>query len=145
MDDNSAYFRLKSPREVDGPKLPADLVRFYAYHEGVGIESEPDRAIRLCRLSEVAKIGWKDLHILGEDEPTHEGWSAFDGFRVGYSDTLDEIVYVISAPGIRSGSVMALGESAMVGPPGDDADGPYGAIVLADSFGAWVQRLEGRA
>jgi hypothetical protein len=152
MDDNHdkddaegekpGYVDLAVPRSIGRTELPKEVAEFYMRHEGIGIESDPDRVIRLCRLDELARVSWEDLHLFGGSPPPHEGWASFDGFRLGYSDTLDELLYVLKAPGIPAGSVLAMGVNAMVGPAGSDVDGPNGSIVLAGSFDEWIGRLE---
>jgi hypothetical protein len=71
----------------------------------------------MAKLAEVAKIEWKDLHILGAGDPTHSGWVTFSGFRIGSSDSLDEIVQVLAAPNIPKGSILAMA-AADGAPPG---------------------------
>ena len=54
---------------------------------------------------------------------------------------LDEIVYVLSAPGIPRGSILMLGTGVVVGPAGTDPNGPEGAIVVAGSWDEWIDRM----
>jgi hypothetical protein len=122
--------------------MPEPLRHFYRTHEGIGLESPPDRAVRLARLDEVQHVTWKDLHIVGDDEPPHEGWKSFAAWRIGYSDMLDEIVFVVRAPGVPTGAVLAMGTGVMIGPAGDDGEGPGGAIVIARSFDDWITRVQ---
>jgi hypothetical protein len=142
MDEDSLYYALPTPREVRTRGMPEDLRRFYRSHEGIGLETPPDRAVRLARLDEVRPVGWRDLHIVGDDEPPHQGWESFAGWRIGYSDMLDEIVYIVHAPGVPPGAVLAMGTGMTMGPGGNDANGPGSAIVVAASFDDWIRRLE---
>ena len=137
------YFALNAPRRVDRTDLPDDLARFYARHEGVGLEAPPDRSVRIARLDQVRRLGWKDLHIMGQYDPPHAGWASFAALRIGRSDMLDEIVYVLSGPaGIPPGSIVAMGTGGIAGPAGDDPRGPGSALVIAASLDAWVARME---
>lgn len=142
MDDDSFYYKLARPREVERREMPDALRRFYRNHEGIGLESPSSHVVRLARLDEVRRITWTDLHILGDEDPPHDGWKSFSAWRIGYSDMLDEIVYVVHAPGVSAGSVLAAGIGVMLGPPGDDEEGPEGAIVVAGSFEDWIKRVE---
>src|SRR5688500_13228855 len=98
-DGDRPFFTLRKPRTVARAGLPPDLATFCRSHEGIGIEHPPDRFVRMCKLDEVRRVGWKDLHIVGDDVPPDDGWANFAGYRVGYSDMLDEIVWAVSAPG----------------------------------------------
>ena len=126
-------------RDIGRADFPADLTEFYAEHEGVGLESKGHHTIRMARLSEVTKIAWKDLGLSAD--PPHAGWASFSGYRIGFSDYGDEIVYVLSAPGIPAGSVLALGATELYGPAGGDQDGTQGALVLGASLGDWLERM----
>lgn len=120
--------------------MPEPLRRFFETNEGIGVETSPDRPIRIAKLKEAGPVQWKDMHIIGTYEPPGE-WKQFAGWRIGYSDTLDEIVYVIRAPGIREGSVIAMGTTP-AGPGGLDRFAPEGSLVLAESFDKWIARLQ---
>src|SRR5262245_16335096 len=94
--DPKPFKRLPRRRKVMRPGLPSDLPQFFSVNEGVGVESSPERLVRLCRLDEVSRIKWQDLHIFGEE--VCSGWESFAAFRIGVSSFLDEIAYVISSP-----------------------------------------------
>src|SRR5947209_8218432 len=110
------FVPLAGPRAVSRPELPPDLAAFYARHEGVGLESSWDRhPVRLCKLDEVVRGGWKDLG-LGGDVP--EGWERFTALRIGAGMFFEKVVYVLDAPSCPPGSVLAIGRD--VGGPGGD-------------------------
>jgi hypothetical protein len=138
---NRPYTSLVSPRDVTHLDLPTDLARFYDEHEGVGLGCSPQQPVRLCRLQEVARIGWKDLHGIGIiDIPA---WAQFAAYRIGISSFFDEIVYVLNAPTCPNGSILTVG-SDVAGPGGS---GPTNALlepslVLASNFDEWMKRLE---
>jgi hypothetical protein len=133
------FVELPTPRPIHSLGLPDDLTRFYAMNEGVGLESNPERLVRLCKLTEVQPITWKDLHIFGREAPPKD-WENFAGYRIGISSFFDEIVYVTAAPVCPAGSIMTIGV---------DVDGPGGkggaalqySLVLAASFDEWMRRL----
>jgi hypothetical protein len=134
------FIRLAARRVVNRPDLPADLAEFYAWNEGVGLESDcAHYPVRLCKLDEVVCGGWKDLD-LGDDIP--EGWEEFAGCRIGIGMfSMEEIVRVLNAPSCPSGSILAIGRD-VAGPGGD---GPYAlesSLVLATSFPDWLAHLE---
>ena len=146
LSKNQAPFvPLRKKRRVDRGELPQDLVRFYVSNEGVGLKHDPDRMVRVALLDEVQRVVWEDLHLVSLFPPPSKAWSSFEAFRVGYSDTLDEIVYVLSAPGISRGSILVMGTGVTVGPPGTDANGPEGAIVVAGSWDEWIGRMRQHA
>lgn len=137
--DQQPFRQLPAPRQVSTPRLPDDLATFYAQHEGVGLESTPFRLVRLCELAEVQPMTWSDLHIFGA-EP-FPGWGTFTGYRLGVSSFFDDIVYVTACPRCPPGAIVTFGVTIM-GPGGS---GPFPfecALVLASSFGEWLQRLE---
>jgi hypothetical protein len=82
--DLKPFIQLATPREVNRPELPPDLVEFYASHEGIGLESDPDRTVRLCRLDEVVRVRWKDFPW-GKDEYL-EACEDFTAFRKAWED-----------------------------------------------------------
>ena len=136
--DQKPFARLPVPRRVAQAGFPTELAEFYSQNEGVGLESTPDRLIRLCKLSEVTPMAWSDLHIIGDDP--FEGWDRFSGLRLGISSFFDDIVYVINCPRCPAGAIMTLGMDIM-GPAGN---GPFPfecSLVLASSFSEWLQRL----
>jgi hypothetical protein len=124
---------------VERPDLPDDLSRFYAEHEGVGLESSLDRLVRLCRLDEVARIGWRDLHFFGAEEC--RGWEGFAALRIGMSSYLDEIVYVLDAPCCSAGAILTIGVD-VAGPGGHGPATLEPSLVLATSFTEWLRHLE---
>jgi len=131
------FVQLAAARAVDRNKLPADLAEFYAAHEGVGLESSSDRPVRLCRLEEVAQVGWNDLWpACGAPE----GWERFAAFRVGMGMFGDTIVYVLNAPSCPTGSILALGRD-LAGPGGVGPFSLESSLVLATSFPAWLAHL----
>jgi hypothetical protein len=127
------------PRAINRPELPADFASFYAENEGVGLESSPDRIVRLCRLDEVAHIGWRDLHIFGQEECP--GWELFEGFRIGVSSFFDEIAYVLRSPCCPAGAILTIGVD-VAGPGGTGGALLEPSLVLAGSFTEWVRHLE---
>ena len=140
--DPKPFIRLTAQRVVDRPELPPDLARFYAKNEGVGLESSPKRVVRLCRLNEVALIGWPNLHILGaDDEDDEQGWEEFTAFRIGVSSFFDEIVYVLDAPSCPRGAILTLGVD-VAGPGGAGPAALEPSLVLAASFPEWLRHLE---
>lgn len=135
------FVTLPSPRTIDRADLPDDLVRFYSQHEGVGLESKADRTIRLCMLSEVRQIGWRDVHVLGQED--FEPWNSFHGIRIGVSMYFDEILYVLNAPCCGRGTILTIGpDISGPGGVGAEIDLLEPSLVLAESFDAWLQRLE---
>ena len=133
------FNRLPTVRRLATDNLPSDLVSFYSQYEGVGLESSPDRLVRLCRLNEVVRITWSHLHIFGK-EP-FAGWESFRGFRIGMSSFFDDIIYVSSSPCCPAGSIIAFGVD-VIGPGGS---GPFPfecSLVLAATFSNWLRRLE---
>ncbi len=140
--DSKPFFELAEPRSVDRADLPEDLRRFYTRHEGYGLESSSDPIVRLCKLSEVQPITWKDLHIFGADKPPPgSGWETFSGYRLGVSSFFDEIVYVRSAPVCKAGSIFTIGVD-VAGPGGDGPEALEFSLVLAPSFDAWIEHLQ---
>jgi len=132
------FITLPLPRVVDRPELPPDLADFYAQHEGIGLDTEPDRTVRLCRLNEVARGGWKDL-VRGDEVP--EGWEGFTAILIGMGEFFEKIVYVLDAPSCPAGSILAIGGLA----PGPGGQGPASlesSLVLAASFADWLAHLE---
>ena len=133
------FVRLKQPRFLIRPDLPADLVKFYEQNEGVGLESSPNRVVRICRLKEVTRIGWRNLHILGREECP--GWERFAGLRIGISSFFDEIVYVLDAPCCSLGAILSLGVD-VAGPGGCGPAPLESSLVLAVTFPEWLRHLE---
>lgn len=149
------FVLLDDPRRVARPDLPLDLAAFYTSHEGVGLDADIEYPVRMGRLDEVIRVGYGDLHTFGP-EP-FPGWEAFSGFRLGYSQFLDEIVYVESAPCCQRGTILTLGPD-VAGPGGNVPEHllPAGrlwngeptheelgcSLVLAESFAAWLRHLE---
>lgn len=137
--DPKPFIKLPADRKVNRSDLPADLVHFYTSNEGRGLESSPERTIRLCLLEEVQRVGWKDLRTFGSE--MFERWQDFQGMRVGISSFFDEILYVQKAPSCGAGAILALGMD-MAGPGGI---GPYAlepSLVLGASFDSWLANLE---
>jgi hypothetical protein len=137
MDDKPFVKRLFP---IDPPDLPADLAEFYARHEGVGLESSPDRVVRFCRLAEVTRIGWRDLRDWGADN-CPAGWEGFVAYRIGISSFFDEIVYVLNAPCCQPGAILTLGID-VGGPGGSGPAALEGSLVLAADFSEWLQHME---
>jgi len=137
--DPKPFVRLMTPRMVKQFGLPSDLARFYSENEGVGRESSPSRFVRLCRLDEVARIAWRDIHIFGTDE--FLGWGQFAAYRIGISAFGDEIVYVLNAPVCPAGSILTIGVD-VAGPGGIGSATLEPSLVLASSFAEWLKRLE---
>jgi hypothetical protein len=132
------YHTLTHSRDVEN--VPLMLQRFYAANDGVGIDSSADRSIRLCKLQEIARVQWSDLHIVGK-HPPESGWEAFSGYRIAVSNFLDEIILVLNAPVCSSGSIITLGPD-VAGPGGDGAHTLEYSLVLANDFDSWLDRLE---
>lgn len=139
MLDPKPFEPLAEPRLLNRPELPPDLAQFYEQNEGVGLESRPDRLIRLCRLDEVARVGWPDLHIFGENDCT--GWNSFAGFRIGVSSFFDEILYVIDSPCCPPGAVLTIGLDVS-GPGGNGPASLEPSLVLAATFPEWIGHLK---
>ncbi|MFL5339920.1 MAG: hypothetical protein ACJ8F7_07205 [Gemmataceae bacterium] len=137
--DQKPFVRLTAPRIVEQLGLPTDLAQFYSENEGVGGESSADRIVRLCRLNEVARIVWREVHIFGVDD--FPGWEQFAAYRVGISLFLDEIVYVLNAPVCPAGSILTIGID-VAGPGGSGSATLEPSLVLASSFAEWLKRLE---
>ena len=134
------YFKLPRRRQITRPEWPQDLLDFFSMHEGLGFALQNGPLVQVAKVDEVFKVGWVDLKL--SPDPPHAGWDNFTGFALGGSDYGDRIVYVVTAPGIPTGSILALGVGAMSGPAGDDKDGPVGALVLSDSLKNWIARME---
>jgi hypothetical protein len=134
------YRRLESRRDVGSSDFPEDLRKFYAWHEGTGLDSDPERIVRLCKLAEVKTIRWADLHIFGKDKPDR-GWEHFAGYRIGISSFHDEIIYVLQAPVCAAGSILALGPD-VAGPGGKGPLAIEPSLVLAPNFAEWIKNLE---
>ena len=137
--DQKPFVRLTAPRIVEQLGLPIDLAQFYSENEGVGRESSPDRFVRLCRLNEVARIGWRDVHVLGAYEIPE--WELFAAYRIGMSPFFDEIVYVLNAPVCPVGAILAIGVD-VAGPGGSGPATLEPSLVLASSFAEWLKRIE---
>jgi hypothetical protein len=137
--DPAPFTVLKKSRRIDTDWMPQDLRDFYATREGVGRESTPDRLVRLCKLAEVTRIKWADLHIFGGDKPPR-GWKDFSAIRLGISSFFDEIVWVLAAPSAPAGSIMTFGPD-VAGPGGTGKETIEGSLVLSDDFDHWITRL----
>ena len=133
------FVKLKVPRFLIRPDLPSDLVKFYEQNEGVGLERSPNRVVRICRLQEVTRIGWRNLRILGEEECP--GWEGFAGLRIGISSFFDEIVYVLDAPCCSLGAILTLGVD-VAGPGGCGPAPLEPSLVLAATFQEWIENLK---
>jgi len=138
--DLKPFVQLAAPRTVHQPELPPDLAEFYARHEGVGLESRWDRTVRLCRLDEVVRIGWKNLHTAFADE-IPKAWEGFAAFRIGMGTFFEEIVYVLNAISCPSGSILEIG-GLSPGPGGKGPTSLESSLVLAASFREWLIHLE---
>lgn len=135
--DAKPFVRLAASRIVEG--LPPDLAAFYAENEGVGLESSPERMVRLCRLNEVTRIGWRDLHLFGDDD--FPEWDQFAAYRIGVSAFFDEIMYVLDAPSCPAGSILTIGMN-IAGPGGSGEAALEPSLVLASSFTEWLRHGE---
>ena len=140
LSDHMPYRRLVAPREVADHRLPDDLRQFYAWNEGVGLESDPEQIIRVCKLAEVKSVQWADLHIFGKDKPGR-GWEEFAGYRIGRSSFGDEIIYVLKAPVCATGSIFALGPD-VAGPGGTGPLAIDSSLVLSPNFDEWLRNME---
>jgi hypothetical protein len=134
------YTRLSS-RRLDVPQwLPPDLRAFYEAHEGVGREASADYPVRISKLAEVALVAMHDLHLFN-DFPLLGGWDRFAGIRIGIGCFFEELIYVTQAPVCPPGSIMAFGVD-VDGPGGVGSDDDAaGSLVLAATFGEWINRL----
>jgi hypothetical protein len=132
------FFQLQSPREVNRPQLPQELVQFYSANEAVEFECD-EGSIDLVPLREVKRIGWSDLHVVAN---CPEGWEHFDAFRIGGGCHFEDIVYVINAPSCQPGAILALGGEIDWGTGGT---GPFAlgwSLVLGASLFEWLDHLE---
>lgn len=137
--DQKPFRRLAAPREVDH-RLPSVLADFYAWHEGVGLDSGSDRFVRLCTLGEVVRVGWNDVGLVG-DVPV--SWGRFAALQIGLGMQGERIVYVLDAPSCSPGSVLAIGTYLVgVDAGGEGPDALDGSLVLAATFSGWVAHLE---
>ena len=137
--DPKPYIGLLTPRTIHRSDLPPDLAEFYCHNEGVGLESPPERMVRLCLLEEVKLIQWHDLHVIGADPAP--GWEKFSAWRIGISSFFDEIVYVINAPSCASNAIMTLGID-VAGPGGDGPFANESTLVLGSSLSTWLEHLK---
>ncbi len=137
--DPTPFTLLKKSRRIGTDWMPQDLRDFYASREGVGLESTPERLVRLCKLAEVTRIKWGDLHIFGRDTPPR-GWKDFTAIRLGISSFFDEIVWVLSAPSAPAGSIMTFGPD-VAGPGGTGKETIEGSLVLSEDFDHWITQL----
>jgi hypothetical protein len=136
--DPKPFVHLTAERTVEQLRLPPDLARFYAESEGVGLGSSQERVVRLCRLDEIARIGWRDLHIFGARKCP--GWEGFAAYRIGVSPFFDEILYVLDAPSCPTGSILTIGVD-VAGPGGSGSASLEPSLVLASSFTEWLRHL----
>lgn len=118
--------------------LPEDLSAFYSQHEGVGLESSPDRMIRLCRLAEVRQVSWEDLQAMESEAP----WQTFAAIRIGMSSFFDEILYVLECPVAPRRSILAVGADLTSGPGGMGAELFEMSLLLAPTFSEWLKHIE---
>jgi hypothetical protein len=130
---------LEGPRGLGRSDLPEDLVRFYARNEGIGLESDPETPVRLCRLSEVEHVAWRDVPIFGER--AIPAWGDFEGWLIGVSSYLDFIYLVERAPPCGRGAVLMIGPD-VAGPGGRGPDQLEASLVLATSFPNWLAHLK---
>jgi hypothetical protein len=133
------FHPLIAHRLVGRPELPPDLSQFYSKHEGVGLESSPDRSVRLARLSEVTTFAWQDIPIFGAERLT--GWDHFKGWQIGIGTFLDRIFWVERAPCCDIGAILTIGPD-VAGPGGKGSHPLEPSLVLASSFSAWIAHLE---
>lgn len=136
------FSKLKKPRDVSSYSLPAELADFYSHYEGCGLYSSPEIPVRFCRLDEVKRFVWRDVHIFGSDECP--GWELFDAYYIGLGSFFEEFFYVVSAPVCQPGSILMIG----VDVPGPGGVGPATlepSLVLATSFTEWLKRLKADA
>lgn len=137
--DRKPFFPLPALRTVCRSDLPSDLVAFYTHNEGVGLATDCDRSVRLCRADEVRPVnGWQDLRRLGDCPP---GWEQFRAISVGVGTFGDAILYVLNAPSCPAGSILAIGRD-VAGPGGEGPDVMESTVVLARTFTEWLLHLE---
>lgn len=137
--DPTPFVTLPRDRALNRPDLPAELRAFYERNEGVGLESSPDRTVRICRADEVKLFGWQDVHIFGGDD--WPGWETFSALLIGAGPFFDEIFYVLRAPSCPPGSILVFGTS-IAGPGGTGPHAAEPSLVLAANFWDWLRRLE---
>lgn len=133
------FFTFDAPRQVDRADLPYDLIRFYTYHEGVGLGSNSDYPVRLCQLYEVRHVACQDVLALNDGSP--EGWEWFSGIRIGTDSWLNHIVYVLDAPCCQPGAIMLFGP-AVAGPGGNGPHQLKSSLVLAVSLMDWLANMQ---
>ncbi len=134
-----AYLLLERQRSAARQDLPEDLNRFYATHEGVGLQQSVDYALRLAKYEEVAIVGWEALGVPeGMPDPR---WKDFRAIRIGNTNSFDTIYYVLQAPAVEPGSILAFGDIG-TGPAGRDRGGTVGALVLAATLDDWIARID---
>lgn len=138
--DQKPFVPLPAPRVVDRSDLPLDLIAFYAQNEGVGLATDCDRSVRLCRLDEIRAInGWQDLRRPSDCPPR---WEQFRAVYFGISQFCgDMILYVLNAPSCPAGSILALGRD-ISGPGGEGPDVLETTVVLGRTFTEWLVHLE---
>jgi len=137
--EQKPFNQLPVARSLERFDLPVDLAAFYERHEGVGLESTPERLLRLCQLDEITHVGWRDLHVLGEEDVP--GWEEFAAIRIGMSAFFDEVLYVTDCPCCESGAILCIGID--VSGPGGVGDARFEcSLVLATSLSDWLERLE---
>lgn len=68
-------------------------------------------------------------------------WKDFSAIRIGCTNSFDTICYVLRAPGVEPGSILAFGDIG-TGPAGEDRGGTVGALVLAATIDDWIARLD---
>jgi hypothetical protein len=125
------YDRLVEPRQVMAENLPDDLAEFYGTHEGYGIDSFAEIAIRFEVLSELKVVPFKETCFRGADLPE---WFNFHGYLIAATVFGEEIYYVIEGP-LPYGTILLLGHNVPTGIM-------EGAVVLSQSFPEWIEYLE---
>lgn len=139
LQSHRPFEPLPAPRPIGRNDLPDDLAKFYAENEGNGLECSPDNLVRLCRLSEVRKVTWRQVPIFGsQDVP---GWGNFEGYYIGISSFGDRIYWAQSAPGCDRGAILTIGPD-VAGPGGRGSADFEPSLVLASSFASWLAHLE---
>lgn len=142
MNQIAPYHQLNRRRTVNRDDLPADFREWYSRHEGCGLEADPDRSVRLCRLSEAQVIGWGDIRMNGgNDLPRSDPSYDFRAVRVGVGSFFDDIVYILRDEFYPPCSVVAYGND-VAGPDTEGAKGLPCALVLGKGFAEWLRHLE---
>lgn len=135
------FAQLVTPRQVNRPELPQELVQFYSTNEAIEFEGLEYGSLYLHPLRDVKRVGWAGLDLIGD---CPERWESLDCFLIGSGCHFEKIVYVVSAPCCQPGAVLALGgqlDWGLVGTGSSGSDLAWG-LVLGASLYEWLRHLE---